>query len=102
MIPESEVQLECDTFVEETSRARLTSYISDIFTTEDHLLDSVGLMGPTATNIAITDQFRFYGGGVFFESACANYMDESVPPECQEIRAGRPSYTCLTKASLIY
>ena len=101
MIPESEVQSECDNFVADTSRARLTDYISDIFTTEDHLLDSVGLLGPTATNIAITPQFQFYRGGVFYnETECVSYVDEPVPPECQEIRAGRLSYTCLTKASI--
>ena len=101
--PEGEVNLGCDTFVADTSQARLTEYISDIFTTEDHLLDSVGLLGPTATNIAITPQLQFYRSGVYFnEAECVSYAEEPVPPECREVRAGRLSYTCLTKASQHY
>ena len=34
------------------TRARVTDYVADIFTTEDHLLDAVSMMGATATNIA--------------------------------------------------
>ena len=99
--PESKVNSGCVTFVEDTPRARVTEYVSDIFTTEDHLLDSVGLIGPTTTNIAITPQFQFYKGGIYYnEAECVNYVNEPVPPECEEFRAGRLSYTCLPKASL--
>ena len=34
------------------TRARVTDYVADIFTTEDHLLDAVSMLGATATNIA--------------------------------------------------
>ena len=34
------------------TRAQVTDYVSDIFTTEDHLMDAVSMLGATATNIA--------------------------------------------------
>ena len=96
--PESTEKSECDTFVADPPRARVTEYVSDFFTTEDHLMRSVGVEGPTATNIVITPQFQFYKGGIFYnEEECVNYEDELVPPECEEVRAGLLSYTCLPK-----
>ena len=90
----------CDDFVNDTTVARVTSYISDIFTTENHLNISVGLIGPTTTNIAVTPMIAFYGGGVYYnEAECTNYAEEEVPIQCQEERAGILSFTCLTKVS---
>ena len=92
-------QLPCDSFVNDTTRARVTSYISDIFTTEMHLNLSVGLIGPTATNIAVTPMMAFYGGGVYYnEEECVSYVEEEVPGECLQERAGILSFTCLTQA----
>ena len=83
----------------DTTRARVTSYISDIFTTEMHLNLSVGLIGPTATNIAVTPMMAFYGGGVYYnEEECVSYVEEEVPGECLQERAGILSFTCLTQA----
>ena len=68
----------------DTTRARVTSYISDIFTTEMHLNLSVGLIGPTATNIAVTPMMAFYGGGVYYnEEECVSYVEEEVPGEVE-------------------
>ena len=79
------------------TRARVTDYVSDIFTTEDHLLDAVSMLGATVTNIAVTADLAFYGGGVYYNpEECMDYVEEPVPVECQEERAGRTSYTCLT------
>ena len=79
------------------TRARVTDYVSDIFTTEDHLLDAVSMLGATATNIAVTADLAFYGGGVYYNpEECTDYVEEPVPVQCQEERAGRTSYTCLT------
>ena len=47
---------------------KVTNFISDYFTTEEHLLDSLSLIGPTATNIAVTPMMQFYGGGVYDNS----------------------------------
>ena len=96
--PESKVNSGCDTFVADPPRARVTEYVSDFFTTEDHLMRSVGTIGPTATNIVITPEFQFYEGGIFYnEEECVNYALEDVPLECEESRAGILSYTCLSQ-----
>ena len=98
---EFEQQL-CDDFVNDTTVARVTGYVSDIFTTENHLNVSVGLIGPTTTNIAVTPMIVFYGGGVYYnEAECTNYVEEEVPIQCQEERAGILSFTCLTKVTKI-
>ena len=79
------------------TRARVTDYVADIFTTEDHLMDAVTMLGATATNIAVTANLVFYGGGLYYNpEECVDYVDEPVPAECQEERGGRLSYTCLT------
>ena len=79
------------------TRARVTDYVADIFTTEDHLMDAVSMLGATATNIAVTEKMVFYGGGLYYNpDQCGDYVDEPVPVQCQEERAGRISYTCLT------
>ena len=57
-------------------------------------------MGPTTTNIAVTPMIAFYGGGVYYnEAECVNYVEEEVPAQCREERAGILTFTCLTKAS---
>ena len=78
LIPEAEEAQTCDRQVEDRTRARVTGYISDIFTTEEHLTDSVGLMGPTATNIAVTPMMVFYAGGVYYN-----------PEECSDTAGSR-------------
>ena len=79
------------------TRARVTDYVADIFTTEDHLMDAVTMVGATATNIAVTANLVFYGGGLYYNpEECVDYVEEPVPVQCQEERAGRLSYTCLT------
>merc|ERR1719500_142586 len=79
------------------TRARVTDYVADIFTTEDHLTDAVSMLGATATNIAVTANLVFYGGGLYYNpEECVDYVEEPVPVQCQEERDGRISYTCLT------
>ena len=74
------------------TRARVTDYVADIFTTEDHLMDAVTMVGATATNIAVTANLVFYGGGLYYNpEECVDYVEEPVPAECQEERG-----TCLT------
>ena len=86
--------------MEDRTQARVTGYISDIFTTEEHLEISVGLIGPTATNIAVTPMMQFYGGGLYFQpEECVVSESETVPPECREEREGILSYTCLNKVT---
>ena len=100
LIPEAEEAQTCDRQVEDRTRARVTGYISDIFTTEEHLEISVGLMGPTATNIAVTPMMQFYGGGLYYQpEECVDSESETVPPECREEREGILSYTCLNKVT---
>ena len=53
----------------------MTNFISDYFTTEEHLLDSLSLIGPTATNIAVTPMMQFYGGGVYDNSEAGMTME---------------------------
>ena len=60
-------------------------------------MDAVSILGATATNIAVTEKMVFYGGGLYYNpDQCGDYVDEPVPVQCQEERAGRISYTCLT------
>ena len=87
--------------MEDKTKARVTGYISDVFTTEDHLRDSVGMVGVTATNIAVTPLMVFYKGGVYYNpEECVDSEEELVPEECREERAGRVSYTCLNKVTI--
>ena len=75
---------------------RVTNFISDIFTDETYLTDSLVQFGPTATNIAVTPMMQFYGGGIYYNpEECTNYFDEEIPEACKERRAGREAYTCL-------
>ena len=79
------------------TRTSVTDYVADMFTTEDHLEDAVSILGATVTNIAVTRNMLLYGGGLYYNpEECVDYVDEPVPVECQEERAGRLSYTCLT------
>ena len=69
----------------------------EYFTTEDYLIDSLSLFGPTTTTLLVTTPLmQFYGGGVFYKREdCSDYLLEDVPEVCQEFRAGRLAYTCL-------
>ena len=63
------------------------------FATEEDLIRRVQ-SGPVVSNIDITEDFQFFGGGVFFnENQCVNYVNEPVPEECR--RDGAFGYTCL-------
>ena len=94
--PESRDNGGCESRVRDQTRARVTDFLSDFFTTEDYLIDSLSQFGPTSTNIAVTPMFQFYGGGIYYNpDECSNYIEEEVPVECQVTRAGRDTYTCL-------
>ena len=68
----------------------------DFFTTEDYLMDSLTLIGPTTINLLVTPLMQFYGGGVFYRpEECSDYTLEPVPEVCQVFKAGRLAYTCL-------
>jgi len=85
--------------VDKTS-ARVTDYIADYFTTEDYLIDSLSLYGPTVTNMAVTPKLQFYGGGLYYNPhECQDYIKEEVPLECRETRGGRASFTCLNECA---
>ena len=95
---ESETNNGCNRFSRDFTSARVVDYVSDIFTDEEHLLDAVSQIGPTATNIAVTPNIQHYGGGVYYNAAeCVDYAYENVPSECVEERNGRMSYTCLER-----
>ena len=66
-IPEKEELGKCQNRSSDATSTRVESYISDYFTTEDYLIDSLSLIGPTSTNIAVTPLMQFYGGGVYYE-----------------------------------
>ena len=78
---------------QEFTRASVTDYMGDIFTTEDYLLDSLSQIGATATNIAVTPNkpnMHHYGGGLFYNTyECLDYAEEPVPEECVQEREGR-------------
>ena len=63
--PESEEKKECRVEVEDSTRVRMTEYLSDYFTDETYLTDALAL-GPTATNIGVTPAMQFYGGGLYY------------------------------------
>lgn len=93
--PESEEPNTCAQS-QDFTRASVTDFIGDIFTTEDYLLDAVSQIGATATNIAVTPNMQHYGGGVYYNTEeCVDYVEEDIPEECVEQRAGRTTYTCL-------
>ena len=78
------------------TRERMVDYIYDFFTTEDYLVDSLSLIGPTTTNLLVTPLMQHYGGGVFYKpEECSDYALEPIPEVCQVFREGRPAYTCL-------
>ena len=64
------------------------------FFSEESLLQSwVGQHGPAVTNVDVTPDWQFYGGGVFYSPAqCEDFLTESVPPDCSRPGGG---YTCL-------
>ena len=99
--PESEVQGECQPDIRDanirSASVRVQDYLADYFTTEDYLLDTLSQVGPTATNIAVTQGLKNYGGGIYYNpEECTNYIEEEVPEQCRVTRAGRETYTCLT------
>ena len=78
------------------TRERMVDYMFDFFTTEDYLMDSLTLIGPTTINLLVTPLMQFYGGGVFYHpEECSDYTLEPVPEVCQVFKAGRLAYTCL-------
>ena len=78
------------------TRERMVDYMFDFFTTEDYLMDSLTLIGPTTTNVLVTPMWQFYSGGVFYSpEECSDYTFENVPQVCQVFRAGRVAYSCL-------
>jgi len=95
LLPEFEENFGCVNEIQEPTTARVVDYISDYFTTEDYLVDSL-TFGPTSTNIAVTPMLQLYGGGIYYNpEECDDYTEEIVPQECQEIRGGKAGYTCL-------
>ena len=93
--PESEEPNTCAQS-QDFTRASVIDFMGDIFTTEDYLLDAVSQIGATATNIAVTPNMQHYGGGVYYNTEeCVDYVEEDIPEECVEQRAGRTTYTCL-------
>ena len=72
--PEQDENGGCQRGLEAGTRERMVDFISDFFTTEDYLTDSLSLIGPTATNILVTPQMQFYGGGVYYSpEECTDY-----------------------------
>ena len=95
-IPEREEAGACNRNLGVGTRERMVEYTYDFFTTEDYLIDSLSLIGPTTTSILVTPLMVFYGGGVFYSpEECPDYSLETVPEVCQVVRAGRLAYTCL-------
>ena len=95
--PESNEKSSCRDRETEDSKREVSNYFSDIFTTEDYLLDALSQFGPTATNIAVTPMLQFYGGGIYYNpEECSNYVEEEVPEKCRVSRGGRNTYTCVT------
>ena len=95
-IPEREEAGACNRNLGGGTRERMVEYMYDFFTTEDYLIDSLSLIGPTTTSILVTPLWQHYGGGVFYSPGeCPDYSLETVPEVCQVFRAGRLAYTCL-------
>ena len=95
-IPEREEAGACNRNLGGGTRERMLEYMYDFFTTEDYLIDSLSLIGPTTTSILVTPLWQHYGGGVFYSPGeCPDYSLETVPEVCQVFRAGRLAYTCL-------
>ena len=93
--PESEEKGECRAEVQDRTRVRMTDYLSDYFTDETYLTDALAI-GPVATNIGVTPAMQFYKEGIYYNpEECQDYVDEDIPDECLETRAGRTAYTCL-------
>ena len=95
-IPEREEAGACNRNLGGGTRERMVDYMYDFFTTEDYLVDSLSLIGPTTTNLLVTPLMQHYGGGVFYQpEECSDYTLETVPEVCQVFKAGRLAYTCL-------
>ena len=93
--PESVEKKDCRVEVEDRTGVRMTDFISDYFTDETYITDALAI-GPVATNIGVTPAMQFYKGGVYYDpDECVDYVDEDVPEECLETRAGRTAFTCL-------
>ena len=95
-IPESEVAGDCNRNVGGGTRERMVDFMYDYFTTEDYLIDSLSLFGPTTTTMLVTPLMQHFGGGLFYKPEdCTDYLLEDVPEVCQVFKAGRLAYTCL-------
>ena len=74
-------------------RVKLEDYEFKFFSEESLLQSWVGQHGPAVTNVDVTPDWQFYGGGVFYSPAqCEDFLTESVPPDCSRPGGG---YTCL-------
>ena len=82
----------------DVTRARVTDYVADIFTTEDHLMQVVNEIGAAVTNVDVTASWQYYDSGLYYNpEECSDYVDEPVPTVCQVKKSGfPPGYTCLT------
>ena len=74
-------------------RVKLEDYEFKFFSEESLLQSWVGQHGPAVTNVDVTPDWQFYGGGGFYSPAqCEDFLTESVPPDCSSPGGG---YTCL-------
>ena len=95
-IPEREVAGDCNRNVGGGTSERMVDFMYDYFTTEDYLIDSLSLFGPTTTTMLVTPLMQHYGGELFYRPEdCPDYFLEDVPEVCQVFKAGRLAYTCL-------
>ena len=77
----------------EAGGVRQEDYEYKFFSDEDLLQSWVAKHGPAVTNVDITVDWQFYGGGVFYNPAqCVDYLNEPVPYDCSTPGGG---YTCL-------
>ena len=72
---------------------RQDDYEYKFFSSESLLQTWVAQYGPAVSNLDVTADWQFYGGGVFYIPAqCGDYLSEPVPYDCSTPGGG---YTCL-------
>ena len=72
---------------------RQEDYEYKFFSSESLLQSWVVQHGPAVSNVDVTADWQFYGGGVFYSPAqCDDYLSEPVPHHCSTPGGG---YTCL-------
>ena len=77
----------------EAGGVRQEDYEYQFFSEETLLQTWVAQHGPAVTNVDVTPDWQFYGGGVFYSPAqCVDYLSEPVPYHCSTPGGG---YTCL-------